>query len=116
MYDAPPGFDDMLADAQRRPAAGRFHPLEVPDVGTVMARKPMPGAAAALAMAANSKIDAMARQNYLVLFVKNHLGDATYEDVLYRMLVGELPETAVEKIARAVATWGTARPTSPSSR
>lgn len=105
----------MLADADRRPNKKKLRPLEVPEVGTVMARPPMPGAAAALAMAANAKIDAVSRQNYLVLFVKNHIGDVEYERLLYEMMIGELPADTVEQVARAVAVWGTARPTSPSS-
>lgn len=106
----------MLSDAERVPPGGKAVPLDVPDVGEVLARKPMPGSAAALAMAANAKIDAAARQSYLVLFVKNHIGDTEYERLLLGMMEGELPTDTVEKVARAVATWGTARPTLPSSR
>lgn len=115
MYDPPPGYDDMNGDADVGPSSTRFDELEVPGVGTVRARRPLPNATSALAMAANSKIDAQARSDYLVLFVRNHLDEGELERIYHTMITGDLPTDSIERIARAVATWGTARPTQPSS-
>lgn len=115
MYEPPPGFDDMLSDAETVPSPDSFHPLQVDDVGVVSARKPMPNAVPAVAMATNSKISPQSRLDYLVLFVRNHLAPGEYERVACEMITGSFPPDSVERIARAVATWGTARPTSPSA-
>lgn len=84
-------------------------------MGVVRARRPMPNATYALASAANSKIAINAQMDYLVLFVRNHLADGELERVYHEMITGDMPPDALERIARSVATWGTARPTSPSS-
>lgn len=115
MFDPPPGYDDLLGDAELVTATGRFTDLDVPKVGVVQARRPMPNAVAALAMAANSQIDVESRTDYLVLFVRNHLGDGELERIYFEMITGDCPADSIERIARAVATWGTARPTLPSS-
>ena len=114
MYDPPPGFDDMIGDAELTPPDGPFTPLDVPEVGEVIARRPMPNAVPALAMSTNAKIDALARQNYLTLFVQNHLDTGEYERLLAAMMEGDLPADTIGRVARTIATWGTARPTSPS--
>lgn len=115
MFDPPPGYDDMLGDSETAPSSDRFDWLDVPQVGTVKARRPMPNAIAALAMAGNAQIDEQARSDYLVLFVRNHLSDDELERVYVEMMTGEVPADSLERIAKAVATWGTARPTLPSS-
>ncbi|MFA5707946.1 hypothetical protein [Mycolicibacterium sp.] len=119
MFDPPPGYDDMLADAEqciRDP--GPFRELDVEDVGIVMARRPLPNAVPAFAMAAspNTKISDEARQEYLTLFVTNHLQPGEYERVLVNMMEGDAPAHAVHQIAYSLATWGTGRPTRPSAR
>lgn len=116
MFDPPPGYDDMAGDADAFPCDPHFHPLEVPGVGVVQARRPMPKSVPALAMAANSKIELTSRSDYLVLFVSNHLAEGELERVYVEMITQDLPPDTIERIARAVATWGTARPTQPSSR
>ena len=116
MYDPPPGYDDLLSDAEYAPSSSSFAELDVGGVGTIWARRPMPNALAALAMAANSKIDISSRADYLVLFVRNHLDEDELERIYVEMITGDLPTDTIERIARAVATWGTARPTRPSSR
>ncbi len=115
MYDPPPGYADMEGDADIAPSSTRFHNLDVDGVGVVRARRPMPNAVPALAAAANSDLDAQARVDYLVLFVRNHLDDGELERIYHGMITGDTPSDSIERIARAVATWGTARPTSPSS-
>ena len=115
MFDPPPGYEDCLGDAEVAPSSGRFDYLDVPKVGKVKARRPMPNAVAALAMAANSQIDVLARSDYLVLFVRNHLDEGELERIYYEMITGAAPANSIERIARSVATWGTARPTLPSS-
>lgn len=115
MYEPPPGFDDMLGDAELVPMEGPFRTLEVPGVGSVLARRPMPRSTAALAMSANAKIDATARQDYLTLFVRNHLADGEYERLMVAMINGEAPPDTLGRVARSISTWGTARPMLPSS-
>jgi hypothetical protein len=105
----------MAGDAETAPYSDRFDDLDVEGVGPVSARRPMPNAIPALASAANSKIDAQARVDYLVLFVRNHLAPGELERIYHGMITGDTPSDSVERIARAVATWGTARPTLPSS-
>ena len=105
----------MLSDSEDVEAFDRFYPLEVPDVGAVVARKPMPHSIASLAMAANSKIPVQSRTDYLVLFVQNHLAPGEMERIYVEMIQGSLPVDSIELISREIATWGTARPTLPSS-
>lgn len=88
-----------------------YRPLEVPEVGTVLARPPMPRSTAALAMSANAKIDATARKEYLTLFVRNHLADGEYDRLLIAMMNDEAPADTIGRVAREISTWGTARPT-----
>ncbi|SLE68114.1 Uncharacterised protein [Mycobacteroides abscessus subsp. massiliense] len=116
MYDPPDSFDDMLGDADLVPQTGPFVPLEIPGVGVVRARRPMPNAVPVLAMSVNAKIDVVDKQGYLTLFLQNHLESGEHERILVTMMGGELPADSMGRVARAIATWGTARPTLPSSR
>lgn len=119
MYEPPSGLDDMIGDVdawscwERNPA--RFHDLDVDGVGVVRARRPLVNAVPALAMAANADIPAAARTDYVALFVRNHLDEGELERIYAEMITGDMPADSIGRIARAVATWGTARPTSPSS-
>jgi len=118
-YEPPEGWDDALDDAANHPTPdipGQYQPLEVDEVGTVMCRRPMPNAAAALAMAANSKIDDVGKVDHLGLFLRNHMQPGEEARVLVGMMRGEFPADAMHRVARAVSTWGTARPTRRSSR
>jgi hypothetical protein len=81
----------------------------------VIARKPMPNAIHALASAANAKLENLARVDYLTLFAKNHLADGELERVFIAQIRGDMPDDAVELIVRQISTWGTPRPTRPSS-
>ncbi|OHU29010.1 hypothetical protein [Mycobacteroides chelonae] len=115
MYDPPDSFDDMLGDADLVPQTGPFMPLDVPGVGIVRARRPLPNALPALAMSSNAKLDAVAQQGYMTLFIRNHLDEGEHDRLLAEMITGDLPVDSVGRVVRAIATWGTARPTSPSS-
>ena len=86
-------------------------------MGTFNARKPLPNAIPALAGAANAKVSMASRMDYLTLFVRNHLAPGEYEELLARMLDpdNDIPDDAVLRVSRAIATTGTARPTVPSS-
>lgn len=111
MFGLPPGYDDMLGDAEDAPSSDRYRNLQVDDdVGAVSARKPMPNAVALLAKAKAAKFDARTRNDHLVLFVKTHLADGEFERLLLGMLEETYPDDTMERVARAVATWGTARP------
>jgi hypothetical protein len=115
MYDPPPGYADMEGDAHTAPYSQQFDDLNVDGVGVVKARRPMPNAVHNLSMAANSDLDTSTRVDYVVLFVRNHLAPGELERMYHGMITGDTPADSIERIARAVATWGTARPTSPSS-
>lgn len=112
MFEPPEGIIDMLTDAELvAPAEHPFQPLDVPGVGIVQARRPMPNAAANLAMSENSKMSPSERQSHRIRFLRNHLAPGEHERMTVAMMQGEMPYDATEKVVRAVATWGTARPT-----
>jgi hypothetical protein len=100
----------MLGDAETAQSSPRYEPLTVADVGVVTARRPLPNAVAALAMAANSALTDSERSDYLVRFVSEHLHPDELERVYVAMMLGDAPTNSIDLIARAVTTWGTARP------
>lgn len=116
MVTTPTGYTDLLDDAERTPLSGPYEELDVEGVGIVLARRPMPGSAAALAQAANSKIKAVSKLDYLGLFARNHLAPGELERIILAQMRSEMPADAVQVIARSIACWGTARPTRRSSR
>jgi hypothetical protein len=122
MFSPPPGYEDCEADADRFDEAlaemtgldktRHFHELNVPGVGLVHARRPMPNAIPALAGAANAKITAQSRLDYLDIFIQNHLKPGEFEDLLVRMITDDdMPPDTMLRVSRAIATNGTARPT-----
>lgn len=115
MFDPPPGYVDLESDGELAPNYPHFRKLEVPEVGTVMARKPMPNAIHALAMAASADIGAESRMDYLMLFAGNHLEPGELDRMFAQMVRPDsaLPEDTIERVVRAITTWSTARPTQP---
>jgi hypothetical protein len=87
----------------------------VPDVATFRCRKPMPNAVAVLGSAVQSKISDQSRNDYIGLFVANHLSDKAFDKLMVGMMTGKYPADSVSKVCHALAIWGTARPTLPSS-
>ena len=110
MFDPPPGYLDLIGDAETAPFSERFEPLVVAEVGVLTARRPMPSGLADLAMAANPEVADVDRSDYLVRFAQDHLHDGELERVYVAMMAGDAPADSIERIARAIATWGTARP------
>ncbi len=110
MFDPPPGYIDLAADAADAPPFGEPGPLEVPGIGTVLTRRTRPASIAALAMAANPDLKTPERSQHLARFVADHLGAGEYERVTLEMIDGDLPDDTFFQIGRAVATQGTARP------
>lgn len=110
MFEPPPGYEDMLGDAATAEFSDQFDYLLVPEVGSLKARRPLPNAIATLAMASNSGLTDSSRSDYLVLFISNHLAEGELERIYVDMMLGEASIDSIEKIARALATWGTARP------
>jgi hypothetical protein len=110
VFSPPPGYEDMLGDAATAEFSEQFDYIKVPEVGSLKARRPLPNAIATLAMAANSGLTNAERTDYLILFISDHLAEGEMERVYVEMMVGEASSDSVEKIARALATWGTARP------
>lgn len=111
----PPGFDDMLGDAEDTPEVGNYHAVEVEGIGTVYARKPMPNAVPNLAMSGRADIGGGARAGHLTRFVRSHLQLGEADRILCGMADDELPADSFVLIASALAVWGTSRPTGPSS-
>lgn len=119
MYDPPPGYIDCEDDAEHAPtpAGHPYHEIDIEDVGLIHARRPLPNAIPALAGAANAKLTATRRVDYLDVFVQNHLAPGEFESLLARMMDpdNDLPPDTMLRVSRAIATAGTARPTVPSS-
>ncbi|UJE15687.1 hypothetical protein SEA_LIGMA_32 [Gordonia phage Ligma] len=113
MFDPPSGEADLEGDvADTADAPTRYRDLEVGKLNfTVSARRPSPRSCHAISMAANAKIGTGAQMDHLTLFVRHHLTDESYESILHGILIEELPADALTEVARALATWGTARPT-----
>lgn len=111
MYDPPDGRADCEFDAAEVPHTGAFHPLEVRNVDTFLCRKPMGNAVGALGSSVSAKISEESRNDYVGLFVKNHLEPASWDQLIEGMMLGKYPPDSVQEVCRAIATWGTARPT-----
>lgn len=114
-YQAPASFEDAFSDSHDDTRRSPFRDLEVPGVGTFQARKPMPNAVGVLGNAVNSKIGEDERNNYIGLFVQNHLSDESFDDLLEGMSRGRYGVDAVQEVCQAISTWGTSRPTRRSS-
>lgn len=110
MFDPPPGFLDLISDAEDWPVTGELHDLHIPRIGEVRARKPQPRSAAALAMSANIKAKPGEQMDNLQRFIREQLADGEYERVAEAMIDDELEDDAMQRISRGLATWGTARP------
>ncbi|WP_254427430.1 DUF7240 domain-containing protein [Mycolicibacterium fortuitum] len=113
MWEPPPGFDDILGDAQiLGPHSGDYAVLTVPDIGQVRALRPRPDAVAHLAMMVNPKAEPQTQQQYSSLFVRDHLQRDDHERILTDMVTADddAPDNPLGAIVRALATWGTARP------
>lgn len=76
----------------------------------MLARKPGPAAAAALALSSNHRIGDVAQSDSIHQFVHDHVAEDEMVRIMLGMLDDEMPSDAVLQLARAIATWGTARP------
>ena len=129
IFEPPPGFVDLLSDAEDAPDRGVWCDLEVPGVGTVRARRPRPKSAAALAMSVSedhlvpadvAELDAKEREHalerqqgrYRTEFVRDHLADGEFDRLMTDMMDPDLdlPGDTMGRVARCIATWGTPRP------
>lgn len=109
-YAPPSGYDDLTADAARTPITAAAAELLVPGVGAMIARPPAPRSAAALAAACRPRCDQPTRTAAMQTFVGDHLQSPTLDDLFAAMITDKLPDDALGRVARAVATWGTSRP------
>ncbi|QDF17564.1 hypothetical protein SEA_YAGO84_32 [Gordonia phage Yago84] len=113
MFDPPPGDADLQGDVELtdEPDTG-YRELTVEALKlTLQARRPSPRSCHAIAMAANAKLGAERQADHLTLFLRQNLSEESYREVLSGMMSGELPADALQEVARALSTWGTARPT-----
>ncbi|QHB37773.1 hypothetical protein I5G63_gp032 [Mycobacterium phage Imvubu] len=119
MYDPTPGYIDCESDGEDHPTppGHPYRELDVPGVGVIHARKPLPNAIPALAGAANAKVTPGTRIDQLDIFIQNHVADGEFEALLARMMDPdeEMPPDTMLRVSRAIATAGTARPTRRSS-
>lgn len=119
MPEPPPGFIDCESDAEDHPTppGHPYREIDVPGVGIIHARKPLPNAIPAIAGAANAKIKPESRIDHLDIFVQNHLADGEFEALLAKMMDPDkdTPPDTMLRVSRAIATAGTARPTRRSS-
>lgn len=114
MFNPPPGFEDLRADADRWPVTGTFRELHVPRVGPIRARPPAPRAAADLGMSIWHKAPPGEQHNALVRFLMDHLDEGEYERVIGELVEDiqgdDLPTDTVQRVARTIACCDTARP------
>lgn len=106
----PAGYDDLVADAEAVPMSGEYDTIDVPKIGPVLARRPLPRSAAALAQASNGKLSEEARISYLTLFATDHLAEGETDRIYAGMVFDDMPANSMQRVAKAIATWGTARP------
>lgn len=83
---------------------------------TIQARKPQPAALQAFSMAVSKHTPAKTQTDMVTLFVRSHISDRSYGDLLAAMMN---PETAITikifgELMQKIATMGTSRPTLPS--
>ena len=111
LYPPPPGYIDLLSDAEDRGIPWpRYRPLDVPGVGVLSACKPNAASVALLAVSASPDYSGRERTDHLIAFVARHLGPGELERLYFEMMMDSAPADGIEAVARAVATWGTARP------
>lgn len=115
MFDPPPGNVDLEHDVEDLPADLRgYRPLEIEGTTlTIQARRPQPRSAHAIAAATNSKASVEMKLDHVTLFVRHHVADDDYEEILRGTLTGEYPSDTITRVARELSIWGTARPTMP---
>lgn len=118
MYEPPPSYVDFDSDVEDAGLpTSLYRTFELPDYGPVQARKPQPAAVTLLVAATNSKASDEFRNEANVQFLQRHVAPDDFERIMFRMVTGEVPEAfSLGKVVEALATWGTARPTPPSSR
>lgn len=75
----------------------------------------MPNSLSALANASRADVSDESRADYLTLFVRNHLDMDELERIFAAQVMADadMPADAIPRIARAISTWGTGRPTRP---
>ena len=61
-------------------------------------------------MMTNTRVDDAERGEALIRLVRLHTRDGQYARLMYGMVNDDLPPDAVRRVARAIATYGTARP------
>jgi len=110
LFEPPPGYVDLIADAELAPPPGEPTALDVPGVGTVLAHRTRPASIATLAMAANPALKLPEQQEYLARFVADHLADGEYERLADAMISDDLPADTFFLVGRQIATRGTPRP------
>lgn len=83
---------------------------------TVQVRKPLPQALQAFSMAASKYTKPKTQNNMITLFVRNHVSDRSFQELLAAMMDPNESITmeAFGDLMAKIATLGSARPTGPS--
>lgn len=83
---------------------------------TIQAKKPQTAALMAFTMATSKYTTAKVQNDMVALFVRNHISDRSYNDLLVAMMDPDDSFTMEDfgELMRLIATLGTARPTEPS--
>lgn len=116
MYNPPEGYLDFLDDVSRSVREyGPYVVHEIPGIGPLRVRRPIPKSLAALGKAVGAKISDAERNSYIGLFVQNHVEPDDFTRLLAGMMMGDYPSDSVALVCKSISTWGTARPTVPSS-
>lgn len=108
--ELPAGFTDLDGDSADAPPLGEPVPLQVPGVGVLLARKPRPRSLATLARAYDDDTKPPERNRWLNQFLTDHTDRLDFERVLSAVADETLPADSVERVFRAIVTWGTQRP------
>lgn len=111
MFDPPPGYRDLAADADTHPyTEAPSVKLDVDEVGVLLCRPPRPRAAAKLAEFTQRNKTPRDYLNALNAFVADHIGLDEHAWLVESLIYDELPEDAMGRVARKIATLGTERP------
>jgi len=112
VFDPPPGHADLDADALAAPSQPvSWERLTVDDeVGDVLATPPRPAALAALARATRAGLSDEERLAGMVEFLRAHMPAAEFERLLMEQMMDRMPVNVMDRVIRAVTTWGTGRP------
>lgn len=109
-FDPPPGYADFFGDAELFPGDDRYGYVDVPRVGGLRFRHLTPASGVHLVRAASGRFNDTARSDAMMALVSSHVPEEELGRIAEAMMDGAGVEDSTLRIARAITTWGTARP------